>query len=106
MTYIADDKGYRVVGDAKIESAPRPTTARPTPAPTAAPTRAPVVAKAPAPVATVAAIQVIPVSFAHVVPVQAHFGGFYHSGFAGNCGGDGQEVFGADGARYVLKKIA
>merc|ERR1712191_19288 len=55
VTYIADDKGYRVVGDAKIESQPRPTTARPAPAPTAAPTRAPV-AKAPAAaVATVAA---------------------------------------------------
>merc|ERR1711911_552561 len=43
VTYIADDKGYRVVGDATIESAPRPTTPRPTPAPTRAPTAAPVV---------------------------------------------------------------
>merc|ERR1712063_200333 len=41
VTYIADDKGYRVVGDATIESAPRPTTPRPTPAPTRAPTAPP-----------------------------------------------------------------
>merc|ERR1712137_357799 len=56
VTYIADDKGYRVVGDATIESTPRPTTprpttprpttARPTQPPTRPPTKAPVV-KAP-----------------------------------------------------------
>merc|ERR1711928_141694 len=53
VTYIADDKGYRVVGDATIESAPRPTTPRPTPAPTRAPTAAPVVK-------TQAVVQVVP----------------------------------------------
>merc|ERR1711911_39060 len=59
VTYIADDKGYRVVGDATIESAPRPTTPRPTPAPTRAPA-APVVK-------TQAVVQVVPV---HAIPVQ------------------------------------
>merc|ERR1711928_277955 len=60
VTYIADDKGYRVVGDATIESAPRPTTPPPTPAPTRAPTAAPVVK-------TQAVVQVVPV---HAIPVQ------------------------------------
>merc|ERR1712191_41503 len=50
VNYIADDKGYRVVGDAKIE-----TTARPAPAPTAAPTPAPTApTRAPTPAPTAA----------------------------------------------------
>merc|ERR1712191_25806 len=76
VNYIADDKGYRVVGDAKIETTARPApapTAAPTPAPTAAPTRAPtpaptrapVVAKAPV---AAAAVHVVPVTYA--IPVQ------------------------------------
>merc|ERR1711911_416642 len=106
VTYIADDKGYRVVGDATIESTPRPTTPRPTTArptqpPTRPPTKAPVVK---APVAQVVqAVHAIPVQYVHAIPAQ--IGNFYHAGFSGACGGDGQEVVGADGARYILRKI-
>merc|ERR1712071_212732 len=116
VTYIADDKGYRVVGDAKIESTPRPTTARPTQPPTQPPTRPPTqpptrpATRPPTrPPTKAPAVAVQYVQVAQAAPVQtvsASYGGFYHSGFAGACGGDGQEVFGADGARYVLKKIA
>merc|ERR1712071_65229 len=79
VTYIADDKGYRVVGDAKIESTARPTTARPTQPPTQPPTRPPTQpptrpatrpptrppTKAPA-----AAVQYVAVQAVHAVPVQ------------------------------------
>jgi len=114
VTYIADDKGYRVVGDATIESTPRPTTprpttprpttARPTQPPTRPPTKAPVV-KAPVAqvVQVVQAVHAIPVQYVHAIPAQ--IGNFYHAGFSGACGGDGQEVVGADGARYILRKI-
>merc|ERR1712071_373299 len=115
-----------VVGDAKIESTPRPTTARPTQPPTQPPTRPPTQpptrpatrpptrppTEAPAAAVQYVAVHAVPVQYVQVAqaaPVQtvsASYGGFYHSGFAGACGGDGQEVFGADGARYVLKKIA
>merc|ERR1712127_915506 len=81
VNYIADDKGYRVVGDAKIETTARPApapTAAPTPAPTAAPTRAPTPAptaaptRAPTPAPTRAPVVAkAPVAAAavHVVPV-------------------------------------
>ena len=115
VNYIADDKGYRVVGDAKIESQkPRATTARPAPAPTAAPTRAPV-AKAPA-----AAVQYVAVQAVHAVPVQyvqvaqvpqqystaqVYSGGFCQYQAVGVSRSGEQEVVGQDGARYVLKKV-
>lgn len=121
VTYIADDKGYRVVGDAKIEPQQKPTTARPTQPPTQAPTRPPTQpptrppTQAPVVKAPAAAVQVVPVSIVQAVPakqavqyvqaVPAQFGGFYHSGFYGACGGAGQEVIGSDGARYILTKI-
>ena len=108
MTYIADDKGYRVVGDAKIESQPRPA-ARPV-----QPARAPV-AKAPA-----AAVQYVAVQAVHAVPVQyvqvaqvpqqystaqVYSGGFCQYQAVGVSRSGEQEVVGQDGARYVLKKV-
>merc|ERR1712191_36045 len=108
VTYIADDKGYRVVGDAKIESQPRPA-ARPV-----QPARAPV-AKAPA-----AAVQYVAVQAVHAVPVQyvqvaqvpqqystaqVYSGGFCQYQAVGVSRSGEQEVVGQDGARYVLKKV-
>merc|ERR1712127_321474 len=125
VNYIADDKGYRVVGDAKIETtarpAPAPTraptpapTAAPTRAPTPAPTRAPVVAKAPV---AAAAVHVVPVTYA--IPVQfvqaAHVSAehqnvqYYSTGNFGQCyfaAAGENEVVGPDGTRYTLQKIA
>merc|ERR1711911_82819 len=49
VSYIADDKGYRVVGDARIEPKEKPATARPVPSPARAPAAAPTQAPAPAP---------------------------------------------------------
>merc|ERR1711911_103299 len=108
VTYIADDKGYRVVGDATIESAPRPTTPRPTPAPTSAPV-----------VKTQAVVQVVPV---HAIPVQyvqlaqvaqlpqtystvqANYGYCYYASAGVSRSGE-QEVVGHDGTRYLLKRV-
>merc|ERR1711928_83686 len=128
VTYIADDKGYRVVGDARIEPQQKPTTARPIPttqAPTRPPTKAPVV-KVPVTEAPAAAVvQVVPVQAIHAIPVQyvqlahapeQHTGVQFYSGFAGNSAycfysasglsrNGEQEVIGHDGARYILKKI-
>jgi len=112
VTYIADDKGYRVVGDARIEPQQKPTTARPIPTtqaptqpptqpptrpptqpPTRPPTKAPVV-KVPVTEAPAAAVvQVVPVQAIHAIPVQyvqlahapeQHTGVQFYSGFAGN----------------------
>ena len=114
ITYVADERGYRVTGDAivgtpaPVATTPRPTQP-PTRPPTQPPTRPPTRPPTQAPVAQ-AVVQVVPVQAVQAVPVQyvqlqsASFGGFYHAGFVGGCG-DGKEVFGADGARYVLKKI-
>merc|ERR1711911_214936 len=104
VTYIADDKGYRVVGDATIESAPRPTTPRPTAAPV---------------VKTQAVVQVVPV---HAIPVQyvqlaqvaqlpqtystaqANYGYCYYASAGVSRSGE-QEVVGHDGTRYLLKRV-
>merc|ERR1712191_35360 len=101
VTYIADDKGYRVVGDAKIESQPRPTTARPAPAPTAAPTRAPV-AKAPAAAVQYVQVAQVPQQYS---TAQVYSGGFCQYQAVGVSRSGEQEVVGQDGARYVLKKV-
>ena len=122
ITYVADERGYRVTGDAivgtpaPVATTPRPTqpptrppTQPPTQPPTRPPTRPSTRPPTQAPVAQ-AVVQVVPVQAVQAVPVQyvqlqsASFGGFYHAGFVGGCG-DGKEVFGADGARYVLRKI-
>merc|ERR1712071_390721 len=95
VTYIADDKGYRVVGDAKIESQPRPA-ARPV-----QPARAPV-AKAPAAAVQYVQVAQVPQQYS---TAQVYSGGFCQYQAVGVSRSGEQEVVGQDGARYVLKKV-
>ena len=118
VTYIADERGYRVTGDAIVGA----SKAAPAPAPRPAPARAPA-----RPASSGAAVvQVVPVQAYHAVPVQyvqlaqavpqRYSTVQVQSGFAGNLGychyasvgssrSGEQEVVGHDGTRYVLKKL-
>ena len=112
VTYIADDKGFRVTGDTVL-GAPQPATT-PRPAQTQAPvTEAPAAGEV-AHVLTVKTVHAVPVQLVHLAYVlpQTYSSVPFYSGqfqcFYGaaelNRSGE-QEVVGFDGARYILKKV-